>query len=214
MNIILIVTAGTHCDLFYKIQQTLEKNNDVKILFTENAKKMLSDNLHWYFQNKQAYESSSFFHDACGKYKDIAGNGNKYYCYNRRYNKFPCIFDAASDIPGGFEHELYVYKKNNTIEHLELAKWTDIVIIAPCTINTYNKINCGIADNFVLSFLNAFLGTSKPLYYIFDESCCSIENYEKTMVKTNISTISNSFKEFVNFNNINNINNYFKKFCK
>ena len=214
MNIVLVVTAGTHCDLFYKIKYILEKNNDVKILFTENAKKRLSYNLHWYFKNKQEYESVSHIYDICGKYKDIAGKGNKYYCYNSRYNKFPCIFDASSNVSGGFEHELYVYEKNNTIEHLELTKWADTVIISPCTINTYNKVNCGISDSFVLSFLNAFLGTSKPIYYIFDKSYGSIVNHAKMAVKTSISTLSNSFIDFIDFNNIKCINNYFKKFCK
>ena len=67
-------------------------------------------------------------------------------------------------LKGGIEYENYIYWKTGKVEHIELCNWADKVVIAPCTANTLTKMYNGIADNFVLSFLTAFLGTSKPCY--------------------------------------------------
>lgn len=40
--------------------------------------------------------------------------------------------------------------------HIELATWADLFIIAPCSANTLNKIACGIADNVLLESFLAF----------------------------------------------------------
>ncbi|MDD4761921.1 MAG: flavoprotein [Candidatus Pacebacteria bacterium] len=37
----------------------------------------------------------------------------------------------------------------------------DIVIVAPCTFNTFSKIACGIADNYPMSILHAAIGKGK-----------------------------------------------------
>ena len=48
----------------------------------------------------------------------------------------------------------------NDNNHIGLAKWADIFIIAPATANTVNKISAGIADNLLLESVLAF---NKPL---------------------------------------------------
>ena len=42
------------------------------------------------------------------------------------------------------------WDKNSDYNHIDIAKWADILIIAPATANTINKISCGIADNLLL----------------------------------------------------------------
>jgi len=49
-----------------------------------------------------------------------------------------------------------------SIEHISLAKWTDIVIVAPATANTIAKMVCGIADNLLTCLLLACY--KKPIY--------------------------------------------------
>ena len=39
--------------------------------------------------------------------------------------------------------------------HIELAKWADLILVAPASANTISKFNAGIADNFILSILLA-----------------------------------------------------------
>jgi len=44
--------------------------------------------------------------------------------------------------------------------HIDIAKWADIFIIAPGTANTINKINAGIANNLLLQ---TYLACTKPI---------------------------------------------------
>lgn len=39
----------------------------------------------------------------------------------------------------------------------------DVVVVAPCTFNTFSKIACGIADNYAMSILHAAIGKKKPV---------------------------------------------------
>ncbi|POY76063.1 hypothetical protein BMF94_0786 [Rhodotorula taiwanensis] len=47
--------------------------------------------------------------------------------------------------------------------HIELRRWADIVLVAPCSANTLAKISNGICDNIVTSFMRA-LPTFVPVY--------------------------------------------------
>ncbi len=42
--------------------------------------------------------------------------------------------------------------------HLDIAKWADIFLIAPCTANTFNKITSGLADDLLSTSCLAFKG--------------------------------------------------------
>lgn len=51
-------------------------------------------------------------------------------------------------------------KQNNQINHIDLANWADLIVIAPATANTIAKINYGIADNLLT---NIILASKSPL---------------------------------------------------
>ncbi|KAF5369576.1 hypothetical protein D9758_002485 [Tetrapyrgos nigripes] len=55
------------------------------------------------------------------------------------------------------------YKLGDPILHIELRRWADIVLIAPCSANTLSKIAHGICDNLATSLLRA-LSPSTPTY--------------------------------------------------
>ncbi len=42
--------------------------------------------------------------------------------------------------------------------HLEIAKWADVVLIAPCTANSFNKITTGLSDDLLSTVCLAFKG--------------------------------------------------------
>ncbi|MGJ0323023.1 bifunctional phosphopantothenoylcysteine decarboxylase/phosphopantothenate--cysteine ligase CoaBC [Aliarcobacter cryaerophilus] len=42
------------------------------------------------------------------------------------------------------------WDKSQNYNHIDITKWADILLIAPATSNTINKISCGIADNLLL----------------------------------------------------------------
>lgn len=66
----------------------------------------------------------------------------------------PLTFQTMTD---NFVHS-DIFNENPTapvVEHIELAKWADIIVIAPCTGNTIAKIANGIGDNLLTDILLA-----------------------------------------------------------
>lgn len=55
------------------------------------------------------------------------------------------------------------YKIGDPILHIELRRWADIVLVAPCSANTLAKIAGGFCDNLVTSLLRA-LSPMTPTY--------------------------------------------------
>lgn len=49
------------------------------------------------------------------------------------------------------------------LEHVEIARWADLILIAPATANTIGKISCGIDDTPVTSVVSVALGLKKPV---------------------------------------------------
>ncbi|GAA6042638.1 hypothetical protein JCM8097_008259 [Rhodosporidiobolus ruineniae] len=54
-------------------------------------------------------------------------------------------------------------KIGDPVLHIELRRWADVVLVAPCSANTLAKITHGICDNILTSFLRA-LPTFVPVY--------------------------------------------------
>jgi phosphopantothenoylcysteine decarboxylase len=75
-------------------------------------------------------------------------------------------FDTASYIYPVFDDvdEIYHYKESATVLHIDLVKWADLFLIAPCTGNTMNKIRVGIADNLLTNCALAW-NPSKPMLF-------------------------------------------------
>ncbi|KAH9891851.1 flavoprotein [Cubamyces lactineus] len=55
------------------------------------------------------------------------------------------------------------YKLGDPILHIELRRWADVVLIAPCSANTLAKIANGLCDNLATSLLRA-LAPTIPTY--------------------------------------------------
>ncbi|KAI0085139.1 flavoprotein [Irpex rosettiformis] len=58
---------------------------------------------------------------------------------------------------------LSTYKIGDPILHIELRRWADIVLVAPCSANTLSKIAHGLCDNLATSLLRALAPTT-PTY--------------------------------------------------
>ncbi|RXK13586.1 bifunctional phosphopantothenoylcysteine decarboxylase/phosphopantothenate--cysteine ligase CoaBC [Halarcobacter mediterraneus] len=50
------------------------------------------------------------------------------------------------------------WEKNQDYNHIDIGKWADILVIAPCSANTINKLANGIADNLLTQTVLAFKG--------------------------------------------------------
>ncbi|KAJ7749333.1 flavoprotein [Mycena maculata] len=55
------------------------------------------------------------------------------------------------------------YNIGDPILHIELRRWADIVLVAPCSANTLSKIAHGICDNLATSLMRAMAPTT-PTY--------------------------------------------------
>jgi phosphopantothenoylcysteine decarboxylase/phosphopantothenate--cysteine ligase len=49
------------------------------------------------------------------------------------------------------------------LEHVELATWADLILVAPATANTISKVACAIDDTSVTSTVSVALGLGKPV---------------------------------------------------
>jgi len=71
----------------------------------------------------------------------------------------PLTFQALSGNP--VHTELLDTDAENAMGHISLARWADVLIIAPATANTLAKLSCGLADD-LLSTL--YLAATCPVY--------------------------------------------------
>lgn len=54
------------------------------------------------------------------------------------------------------------FSPRDKTEHISLANWAEVFILAPLSANTLSKISNGICDNLLTSVFCAYLGTKKP----------------------------------------------------
>jgi len=48
------------------------------------------------------------------------------------------------------------FKPGDMMSHINLMKWADVILLAPASANTINKMACGVADNLVTSLFLAY----------------------------------------------------------
>lgn len=72
------------------------------------------------------------------------------------------------------------------IEHIELAKWGDLVLVAPTTANTLGKIANAIDDTPVTSVVSVALGLQKPILLV---PAMHGSMYSSKFVEKNISKV-------------------------
>ncbi|KAG8842117.1 hypothetical protein FRB96_006235 [Tulasnella sp. 330] len=76
-------------------------------------------------------------------------------------------------------------KIGDPILHIELRRWADVVLIAPCSANTLGKIANGLCDNVVTSLLRALAPTTPT--YVFP--AMNTLMYEHPLTTMHLQTI-------------------------
>ena len=74
------------------------------------------------------------------------------------------------------------------VEHISLADWADMVLIAPATYNIIGKVANGIADDMLTTILSA-VSVKKPVFFAL---AMNVNMYENPILKENINKL-NSF---------------------
>ena len=80
----------------------------------------------------------------------------------------PSVFEfvGKATLEGLSDHSVVssVFEEDNMMDHIHLSRWADIILLAPATANTINKLVAGIADDIVTTSWVAALELGKPLY--------------------------------------------------
>ena len=72
------------------------------------------------------------------------------------------------------------------LEHVELASWSDLVLVAPATANTLSKIACAIDDTSVTSVVSVVMGLKKPVVVV---PAMHASMYEHALLQENLSKL-------------------------
>ena len=71
------------------------------------------------------------------------------------------------------------------VEHISLAKWSDIFILAPATANTIGKIANGVADNLLTTIIMALPQKTKVII----APAMNVEMWKNPIVQKNVSSL-------------------------
>lgn len=86
------------------------------------------------------------------------------------------------------------FEPREDVEHIELASWADIFVIAPISANTISKCAHGIADNLLLSVFCAYLGYKKPVLLA---PAMNTGMWENPLIQENIKKLKELNCDFV-----------------
>ncbi|WP_304181718.1 bifunctional phosphopantothenoylcysteine decarboxylase/phosphopantothenate--cysteine ligase CoaBC [Leptotrichia trevisanii] len=79
------------------------------------------------------------------------------------------------------------------VEHISLADWADMVLIAPATYNIIGKVANGIADDMLTTMLSA-VSVRKPVFFAL---AMNVNMYENPILKENINKLSSFGYRFI-----------------
>lgn len=86
------------------------------------------------------------------------------------------------------------YEPRVDVEHISLADWADVFVVAPISANTISKCSQGIADNLLTSIFCAFLGSKKPILLA---PAMNKNMYNNPIIQNNIEKLKQSGCDFV-----------------
>ena len=79
------------------------------------------------------------------------------------------------------------------VEHISLADWADVVLIAPATYNIIGKVANGIADDMLTTILSA-VSIRKPVFFTL---AMNVNMYENPILKENIDKLKSFGYRFI-----------------
>ena len=79
------------------------------------------------------------------------------------------------------------------VEHISLADWADVVLIAPATYNIIGKVANGIADDMLTTIISA-VSVRKPVFFAL---AMNVNMYENPILKENIDKLKSFGYRFI-----------------
>ncbi len=73
----------------------------------------------------------------------------------------PYLFETLSQNP--VYCEMFAHTQEYSIEHIALAEWASVCVVAPCTLATLSKLATGVCDNLLTTTVFSFNAEKKIL---------------------------------------------------
>ncbi|MBT4210085.1 MAG: hypothetical protein HOE19_04200 [Candidatus Komeilibacteria bacterium] len=86
---------------------------------------------------------------------------------------------------GGVYVDMFSDEVSRDVEHISLAKWADIFVLAPATANTISKVSLGLADNLLTTVIVALPSRTKVLIV----PAMNSEMWKNKIIQKNISSL-------------------------
>ena len=141
MNIILGLTGSVAATLAPKLYKQLSELGDVIVVETDKAK--------YFYSRPRPLTELKFI----GDYPTYGG----WTWGDIQFDKEPRIFNDQN------EWALWS-KKGDPVQHINLRKWADVMVVAPLTANTLAKVANGLCDNLLTSVIRAW-DYRKPIVF-------------------------------------------------
>lgn len=77
------------------------------------------------------------------------------------------------------------------VEHISLAEWADLILVAPATLNIIGKVANGIADDMLSTVISASI---KPVYFAL---AMNVNMYNNPILKSNIDKLKSFNYNFI-----------------
>ncbi len=87
--------------------------------------------------------------------------------------------------------DMWEKNSNVNVEHISLADWADIILVAPATYNIVGKVACGIADDMLTTVISA---AKKTVYFAL---AMNVNMYENPILKENIKKLETYGYKFI-----------------
>ena len=87
--------------------------------------------------------------------------------------------------------DMWDEKPHFEVEHISLAEWADVVLIAPATYNIVGKVANGIADDMLSTVISA---SAKPVYFAL---AMNVNMYNNPILKENIEKLKKYGYKFI-----------------
>ncbi len=85
-------------------------------------------------------------------------------------------------------------KSHYEVEHISLADWADMVLIAPTTYNLIGKVANGIADDMLSTVISAVSITEKPVFFAL---AMNVNMYKNPILQENIKKLKKYNYKFI-----------------
>ncbi|MDD3296008.1 MAG: flavoprotein [Candidatus Omnitrophica bacterium] len=105
----------------------------------------------------------------------------------------PLVFKELSMNP--VHCDMFVSAGDMLVEHVSLAQWANLCIVAPCSANTLSKIASGICDNLLTTLICALEQKTKVLLVPAMNECM----WQNPLIQENVKKLK-SFNKYILMN--------------